>query len=643
MSNYDQFIPGQWVDTIDVNDFVNLNKKPFLGEPKFLKNSTETIRSIQKFIEAVFKEENNVIDFEFSSTHYMYCDFLKENLELNLLFPENFIKKFIGISEDINQIRDFYKYDTLPKRSNNRKTSFQMFDEISTSEIKKSIKSGIFLQSPSEYTPSFIHPDVRRIALYGTKKLIKDKKNYLKTLEKHLQTSEWMQERISIHNEINALKSFDIFCSHFNVDVTIPANDSKSVINSLYLSILANFLENPSVSFSLTRVIPFLDIFLESDIENGTITEEEAQELIEMFYLRLLLLRFVYSPKLVLNYDMYPHFFGETFGGEQVTKSSYRFLSAMKRFPSFPFNIRIIWNASLPKHFHSFVQELIEHGLAVSFIEHKSLKTTEEVFVHSNGVFGVPSRDVLFDGGICDFEKVFYMSLNGGKEVSSNLNFAPITQPLKAKIIEFEDAFSRFKEYLSYVLNLYVEKMNTIMYISDNFHHHFLRSSMMDNMRFYKCQFGFQNVDKIVNYLSSIRSKNYSISMDSKGWIRNFSPNDNFIDETVFAQIVSFIEAELKKIPLYKSGTFVIEIFNENAFTISEWNGKTSFALPSEFTSSHFQTNYQFKNHMNITEIVTKTFEKDVSQIYFSPSTRFLNVSGVLFDKNQTVFFNRNN
>jgi len=636
LSIYERFIPGQWLDNIDVNDFVNLNKKPFFEKPIFLENSTENTEKLFQKIKHIIENENWDINPDFSSLKDFNAEYIDKYLESIIGVPSKNLEKRMSYSENIDKMMEFYPFKAIPVRKENRKTSYELFDEVATSEIKKTLKMKLFLHTPTDHIPSFINPDVRKIALYGTKKLIKDKKMYLKTLEKHLQTHEWMERRIAIHREIDALRDFEKFAKLYKVNVTEPAENAKEAITFTYLSILASVIENPSISFSLTQVIPFLDIYIEHDLQNNLIKEIESQEYIEQFFLKLSLIRFVHSPKLVENHKDNPHFFGETFGGNLVTKSTYRFLHAVLKFHSHPFVIRVIWENSLPYPFREYCEKLLNKGIPVSFVNSKFLPDGLHTCLFSHGMNGLSGEDIMFDSGSCDLEKIFYLALNGGKDLSTNLNLTPVTQPTRKSEIEYDEAFSKLKDFLSYALSIYVELMNIVVYINETTNHHPLRSSLMSNLTYYKVQFGFFHLEKLIKILYSISMGKYEIKRDSGGWIEEIIPLVSKVEnyEVVTAHLVTFIEKELAKIPLYKNGKAKIRIHqNEiNEMTISN-PFMEHYNLPPEYINATFHHSLFVQKNEQIMRVVENWFAKDFGELHLSTDIVHTIINGVYLTK----------
>lgn len=638
MSIYEQFIPGQWSDNIDVNDFVNLNKKPFLEEPLFLHNSSQKTIHLFQQLQKQMQDESWAIHPIVSTLEKEKAEILDKINEIIPGIQSVSFQKKMAHSESVEEMKQVYSFSFLPKQSVNTRNSYQLFQEVSTTDIKKALKMSLFSHAPTSFTPFFMNPDVRKIALYGTKQVIKDKKLYLKTLEKHLQTHEWMERRMTIHREIESLKNLEKFTRLYGVNVQNPATNAWEAISFTFLSILACVIENPSISFSLTQVIPFLDIYLEKDLQNNVLTEKEAQELIEQFYLKLCTIRFVHSPHLTNQFSDYPHFFGETFGGKMVTKTTYRFLHALQKFQLYPFAIRVIWDPSLPLAFRSFCQNLLKNGIPLSFVNSQFLREKYDEVVFPYGLTGIAGEEVLFDAGSCDLIRAFYASLNGGKDVETNSNLAAVTQPTRGNQLEYEEALTKFKDFLSYALSLYVELMNIVVYLNESKNYHPLRSSLMSNLLFYHVQFGFTRMKEVSHLLNSISKNSYEICRNSSGWITEIRPLSSSSEdsELITVHLISFLQQELKKIPLYKNGKAKIRIFEQG---INDWSSeellKKHITLPPEFSDATFHHSFLLSKDASFDSLLEHWFKEGSNEIHVSTDSNQWMLNGILFKKDE--------
>lgn len=626
----EQFIPGQWIDTIDVNDFINLNKKPFLEEPFFLANMENT-PSVAHYEEVknVLRKEKLEIDLTFPSFEQEEIPWFHRD------FTGNPLKRKIGFSENIQDMKTHYGLPSNHVRQESRKTTYQLFEEVVTSDIHKMIKMNLLTQVPTTHSPSFTQPDVRIVVLYGTKRLIKEKRWALKTLEKHLQTHEWMQRRISIHREIDAIKQFEKFVQKQGYDVSSPAKSAEEACTFLMLAIAGAMMENPSIPFSLSQALPFLDAYIEQELQSGKIAEEQAQTFIDTFYINLSFIRFSIPLGLAKDKQSEPFFLGETVGGDSVTKTTYRFLYSLRRFKLFPFSIRVLWNENLPAPFQSFIQDLVNDHIPISFYREDVYNRKETLAFYANGLHGVPSEDVMFDAGGCDLEKALYLSLNSGKDVATNSNIMPITQPVRQGDLHYDDVWGKFKDYISYILNSYAELMNLVLYLNEVHNNHPFRSSLMAYLVHYHIQFGFFHVEKVASLLTAIYEEEAIVTRDKKGWITNITPkNEDKSNPFIVSLLAELIQSELSKVPIYKGGNPTIKFYLDeinSTYSVAEIEEKQP--IPAEMSRTVFPANVEETSYPDVFEFIRVQMDKGFREIHIQTKGKANVINGIWLEE----------
>ncbi|QST02926.1 hypothetical protein IMZ31_20475 (plasmid) [Pontibacillus sp. ALD_SL1] len=603
------FIPGRWIDNVDANDFVNLNKKPFSEQPLFLvHNRTSSLDDkSQDLRNAIMKEPSITTEFASLSSFspFWLSPFKKEDIPSHI--P-------IGYSENLTDMKAIYHFSKTTPRDSSRKTTYDMFQEIATSELKKMFKMGLFVGSPSLFSPSYVHPDVRTIALYGTKALIKEKKWRLKVLEKHLQTHEWMEQRLSIYKEIEQLKAFEKEAKKKGIEVASPAQGAKGVMEAIMATIGYCYAENPSIPFSLSRILPFVDIFLEHDLSEGLLNEEDAQCLIDDFYLSLQCLRFSLTPGFRNETEMYPFVCGETIGGSEVTKTEYRFLNALHKYPSFPFNTRVIWGESTPRAFIEWVSRIFEAGVPFTIVDEESCP--KNASIHYAGMPHVPGRDYLYDAGSCDLEKIFFLSLNGGRDVDTGTGIAPITQPLRSHEPDYEEVLRKLKEMIGYILNAYAQKMNAVMYLNEVYQQFPLRLSLMDHIPHYIIQFGFHHLKRVNGYLLALQEGKASFLLDDRGMITGIESESSPFTETPI--LPDLIEEELERLPLYKKGKPIVRFYTDEPQSNHDVKEALSHKLLPKSMRSHGHHANILLTDDSLSAVIPELFNAGYNEIHVS-------------------------
>lgn len=576
MSHSNTFIPGKWLDQIDVNDFVNLNKKPFLSQPNFLKNPSPEVLRFDEQLKRLSQEEKSAILTTKSSikTHNpSQFSEIVEKIPGKQLFSNT---REIGFTEKIADYKNEFSLIGEEEPAFGA-TLEELFLRSVSANIKKAMKIGFFPPHLGKHFPSMVHPDVRMVALYGITKMIQDKKYHYKQLEERFQTTEWIERRLSLNEEILALEEFKRFCQSYGVEAVQPASNAQEAISILFLTILACVLENPSVSFSLPDVCSFLDIYIEKDIQSGRLSEEEAQELLDLFYLKLTSLRFT---------SLSASDFGMTLSSKELCKTTYRFLRSVLSFPKPDFHLRFLLTDSIPTYFKEFCEKAAEAMDTVSVHHERSLIHPQNQTIFSDGTKGNVGHDILFSNGECDLLKVFYLALNGGKDVQTNTNLLTNTQPFKQDTLPYDEVYSRFQDALIFLFNLYAQSTNHLMYLSERHLYHPFRYSLLSTFHLYKAQFTFTNVKKVLSLLSSIRREAYSVERNAKGWITHVSSTEDLdSEEELFAPLMSFVHQQLERLPLYKSGKIMIRVLDR----------ELPFSLPPEYIPISFPVRWEEK------------------------------------------------
>lgn len=545
MTIYERFIPGQWLDNIDVNDFINLNKKPFFQEPIFLNTTQISFADIeQKFYLSLTEEEQQILtSFSFSMKNLQK---IKKNPFLQEKYF-HFILNFLGHSFGVTskKMLSFFQ-------ETNYRSVEEIFQQVITSDLKKALKTNIFTNF--SITPSFLHPDIRRVPLYGIDKLIEDRKYYLKMLEKHPQTTNWVEKRLLLHQEIKSLKNFEKFSSVFQLNSKKQIKNPKELMDSLFVSVLGCFLENRKQTFSLTEMIVFIDIFFEFFSQEQTLSEEYLQELMNEFCLRLFLLSTLYY---VCEDKEDMLVFSDTICEDSIVKSSYRFLQSLLQFPIPFIKVHILWHTRLPEPFYQICEKVKEKDFTLLYIRNEKYKTG---FVSPYGQISIPARDYIFNGGECDIEKILYLSLNGGKDIKENLNFPTVYQPLRTDALTFEEAMERFHMFLSFFMTMETEISNILLYANDINHQMFLRSALLHHSPIYLIQYRIKNINKVVELFNAIQQQQYKIIRNEKKWIVDIEPlsSDLIGKEEIKNRIVHIIYSELKRVKLYKNSNFTL-------------------------------------------------------------------------------------
>lgn len=628
MTIHNQFVPGNWEHDIDVNDFINLNEKPFFQAPIFLTPPTERIQKLYHQI-LTQNEKPFVLLEESSIKNVKKEEYVNVDVEKVNLF------RGFGRSESEEEIKKAYAYKVKEGEKGEReKTVTEWIGDINSVEIKKMIKIGLFEQTPTTYTPSYVFPDIRQVALYGTKKIIEEKRYYLKTIENHLQTPEWLEKRIEIIRQIESLKEFVRVGRQCGLDITKPAETTKEVLDFLYLALLCIVKENPSVTVSLSSIVSFVDVFIEYEMTEKKRKEEEIQEDIDLFYLRIQTLPFVTTPGFLSFYDGNVTVMGDTFG-KTITKTTYRLLRSIKEFSNLPFCIRIVWNPYLPEAFQTFCEELLQQNVPLHIINERVFGKRKKRELHAHGILNRSDEEVTFFGGVIDMERVLFLGFNGGKDVKTNTNVMQAVNTLAKGTVTGEDMMKNWEECMVYVITTYIEMVRSVMYLHEKSGYHPLRNAFLLPRCYYNVQIGLAHMDSFLSLLCAIKNHTYELKRDKKGNIYDMIVTEKINreeKEMMCIHVVDFIQKEIQKLRIYKHGEAHLHIYPKGYqdFVSTEEIGDM-WTVPPELAPSCITMNCMDEN---ITfSWINRMFRDGVHELNLATSDDSYFVDGVLVQK----------
>lgn len=497
MSHSNTFTPGKWLDQIDADDFVQLNKIPFLKAPEFLTPAATSALFTTSWI--------------------------------NAYNPSSWRKKNEGKETGISAL----------------------FERSCTERVKKAIKAGLLPNDYGSTVPPSLFPDFRLIPLYGTRKLIQEKKQNIKQSDNAFQTPEWVEQRLLAANEMDALSHFGESLKAIGLDPLAPAGSAKQCFTLFAQSVSAAAAENPDVPFSLGDVTPFLDIYLEQDLRTKRITEEQAQHYVDTLLTELSRVPFTTGTLVFV------------FSERDLTKTTYRFLNSFLSRSDLAFPIRFLHSeqAASP-HFHHWAERVAAHVPASSFHQVGPM-SGDTIFL--NGIPGRTGEDLALSAGPIDLLSAFYLSLNGGKDVKTNANLLSNVQPLKQDTIPYPEAMNRFRETLIFVLNLYSSTLNHLFYLSEHYLSHPYRYSLHTSFRYYTLQFSFCNLKPVLDIFSSLQAGRYSVIRNEKNWIECIEciPGEETNGESEAGEaILAYLKQQIERLPHYKDGKPLLQIMD---------------------------------------------------------------------------------
>jgi len=606
MEAWKNFKGNKWKNNIDVENFIEENYKEYTGDESFLKGISKKTSSIwNKCTELLKKElEKGVLDVE---THIMsgidtfepgYID--KKNEVIVGLQTDAPLKRIVnpyGGIRMVYQELEAYGYkldDTVDKYFNEyRKSHNQGVFDAYTKKVRKARSAHLLTGLPDAYGRGRIIGDYRRIALYGIDFLIEEKKKDY-DLYSSTTTEETIRLREEISEQIRALGLIKTMASKYGFDISVPAKNAKEAVQWVYFGYLAAIKENNGAAMSLGRTSTFLDIYIERDLEEGIITEEDAQELIDQFIIKLRLARHLRTPEYNELFAGDPTWVTESIGGmlndkkSLVTKNSFRYLNTLVNLGSSPEpNMTILWSTKLPDNFKKYCAFITNKTDAIQYENDDLMRP---IYGKDYAIACCVSamkvgRQMQFFGARCNLVKALLYSINGGVD---ELSFKQVIDGIDKdndEVLNYNKVLDNYKLVLSKVAKIYVDAMNTIHYMHDKYAYERGQMALHDTNVERLMAFGVAGLSVAVDSLSAIKYAKVKPIRDENGITSSFEidgdypkyGNDDDRVDSIATWLTEFFINELRKHPLYRNAKHTLSILT---ITSNVMYGKNTGATP---------------------------------------------------------------
>ncbi|HEX4797201.1 MAG TPA: formate C-acetyltransferase [Humisphaera sp.] len=578
---WEGFNGGIWQKQINVRDFIQQNYEPYDGDESFLAPATERTKKIWEQLNALFLEERKkgVLDISqipSSITAHApgYID--RENEVIVGLQTEAPLKRAImpngGFRMILGALKTYgYKPDpnVVETFTKHRKTHNNAVFDAYTADIRRCRSSHILTGLPDAYGRGRIIGDYRRVALYGVARLIERKKEEKKGLDSAMSTDEIIRDREELSEQARALEELQQMASNYGFDISTPARTAREAVQWLYFGYLAAVKEQNGAAMSLGRISTFLDVYFQRDLAAGTITEKQAQEMIDDFVIKLRIVRFLRSPEYDELFAGDPTWVTESIGGmgddgrHLVTKTSFRFLHTLYNLGPAPEpNLTIWYSPRLPDGFRSYSAKV---AIDTSSIQFESDEIMRSAWGDDGAIACCVSpmlvgRQMQFFGARANLAKCLLYAINGGRDELTGDQVAPAFPPVQGDYLEFEDVQDRFEKMMDWLAGVYVNAMNVIHYMHDKYAYERLEMALHDYNPLRTMAFGMAGMSVVADSLSAIRYAKVKVVRDEKGLITDyqtegefplFGNNDNRVDH-IAAWLVSTFMGKLKKFPTYR-------------------------------------------------------------------------------------------
>jgi len=580
-NEWKNFVDGNWQDNIDVENFIELNYKEYTGNSEFLKGkSDKTTKVWDKCLSLLKKElKKGVLDIDVDNVSGInsfkpgYID--KKNEVIFGLQTDAPLKRMINPFGGMRMVKsslDAYGYSINPKVKEYfkyRKTHNDGVFSAYTSDIRKARHVGLLTGLPDAYGRGRIIGDFRRIALYGIDYLIENKKKDWNNVYIDVMDESTIRLREEIKMQIDALESMKEMALSYGFDISRPASNSFEAVEWTYLGYLAGVKENNGAAMSLGRVDAFFDIYFERDLELGIITEEQVQELIDQFVIKLRLVRHLRTPEYDELFSGDPTWVTCSIGGmlndekSLVNKTSFRIVHTLENLDTAPEpNMTILWSTKLPENFKEYCAKV---SILSDAIQYESDDLMRPIYGNDYAIACCVSamrlgRDMQFFGARCNLAKALLYSINGGIDEIKNELVLDGVELNTDEVLNYESVKENYFKVLSQVAKIYSNAMNIIHYMHDKYAYEAGLMALHDTEVHRYMAYGIAGLSVVTDSLSAIKyacvkpirdENGIAIDFEVEGDYPKYGNDDDRVDN-IAKEITEYFSSELKKHKCYR-------------------------------------------------------------------------------------------
>jgi formate C-acetyltransferase len=576
------FKPGLWQRDVNVRWFLQQNYTPYDGDGAFLAPATKRTQGIWKKLEALFVEERkksvlDVSQIPSSITAHApgYID--RENEVIVGLQTDAPLKRAIMPNGGFRMVLaslKAYNYEPDPAVveafTKYRKTHNEGVFDAYTADIRACRSSHILTGLPDAYGRGRIIGDYRRVALYGVDRLVKQKEAEKAALDSAMSTEDIIRDREELSEQIRALGELQAMAKSYGFDISGPASSAREAVQWLYFAYLAAVKEQNGAAMSLGRTSTFLDIYFERDLADGTLSESQAQEIIDDFVIKLRIVRFLRTPEYDELFAGDPTWVTESIGGmgddgrSLVTKTSFRFLHTLYNIGPAPEpNLTIWYSPRLPDGFRKFAAKVAIDTSALQFESDSLMRSAwgDDGAIACCVSPMLMGKQMQFFGARANLAKCMLYAINGGRDELTGKQVGPKSESIKGEYLEFEDVATRFERMMEWLASVYVNAMNVIHYMHDKYSYERIEMALHDYAPVRTMAFGIAGLSVVADSLSAIRHARIKVIRDESGLVVDyktegdfpkFGNNDNRVDHLA-AAVVSMFMSKLRKHPTYRN------------------------------------------------------------------------------------------
>ena len=610
MKEWDGFEGRLWKEEINVRQFIQDNYTPYDGDESFLADPTDATNKLWDALQKLQKEERakgGVLDMETEVvtgiTAYGpgYIDESLKDLEQIVgLQTDKPLKRALMPYGGIRMAEEAckaYGYEVDPEISyifkHYRKTHNEGVFDVYTPEMRKARTAHILTGLPDAYGRGRIIGDYRRVALYGVDRLIEDKQEQ-KAFYTCPMTEEKIRAREEIAEQIRALENLKKMAEIYGCDISKPATTAKEAVQALYFGYLGAVKDQNGAAMSLGRTSTFLDIYFERDFKRGILTEEQAQELIDHFIMKLRLVRFARTPEYNSLFSGDPQWVTESLGGmgvdgrSMVTKNSFRYLHTLENLGTAPEpNMTVLWSTRLPEPWKEYCAKISINTSSIQYENDDLMRVIhgDDYAIACCVSSMVVGKEMQFFGARANLAKCLLYAINGGVDEISGVQVATKFRPITSEYLDYDDVMEKYDDMMTWLAELYVNTLNIIHYMHDKYCYESLQMALHDRevKRYFAT--GIAGISVVADSLSAIKYAKVKVIRDDQGCAVDFKIEGDFpkygnddprADEFAVWLLKTFME-KIKKNHTYRNSeptTSVLTITSNVVY------GKATGALP---------------------------------------------------------------
>ena len=605
-SAWQGFRTGEWRHLVNVRNFIQKNYTPYEGGDEFLAATTPRTQAVWDKAHALVLEEmkQGILDVE---THEIsgidhfapgYID--RENeviVGLQTDAPLKRIVNLFGGMRTAEQALEQYGYQLDPEIEYHfrkyRKTHNDGVFDVYPQRTRLARHAGLLTGLPDAYGRGRIVGDYRRVPLYGTDFLIEEKQKDLDGLDGPM-TEERIRLREEVQMQIRALGEMASMAAKYGCDVTRPAENAREAVQNLYLAYLAGVKENNGAATSLGRTATFLDIYIQRDLERGLLNEQEAQELVDQFIIKLRLVRHLRTPEYNELFGGDPTWITESLGGmgvdgrTLVTRNSFRYLHTLTNLGTAPEpNMTVLWSQNLPQAFKDYCAKM---SIATDSIQYENDDLMRPMYGDDYCIACCVSamavgKQMQFFGARANLAKSLLYAINGGVDEKKGTLVVPDIVRDEDEVLDYPKVLGNYKKVLAYVADLYVDTINIIHYMHDKYAYEASQMALHDTLVERIAAFGVAGLSIAADSLSAIKfaqvrpirnEQGIAVDFEVTGDFPKYGNDDDRVDD-IAVELVSYFSAELKKHPMYRDAMHTLSVLT---ITSNVMYGKKTGATP---------------------------------------------------------------